>query len=175
MNQERFEQNAILGNETLFSTCNLANLLQMDGNAVILPPLQMDENQMVIRTDVVVLLGNRSTQMPADVASLIAYLSQPDSLSVEMRYALFSTYDQPLTYLLGKTERTLTQAGIQAYRDMLPCMKLSATSRYLSQSDSEAPFAANIQPYIQQFVSNVITIEQFCKQLSRISNMIWVE
>ena len=175
MDQERFEQNAILGNETLFSTCNLANLLQMDGNAVILPPLQMDENQMVIRTDVVVLLGNRSTQMPADVASLIAYLSQPDSLSVEMRYALFSTYDQPLTYLLGKTERTLTQAGIQAYRDMLPCMKLSATSRYLSQSDSEAPFAANIQPYIQQFVSNVITIEQFCKQLSRISNMIWVE
>lgn len=175
INQKRFEQNAILGNETLFSTCNLVNLFQMDGNVVILPPLQMDGNQTVIRTDVVVLLGNRSTQMPEDVTSLIAHLSQPDSLSVEMRYALFSTYDQPLTYLQGKTERTVTQTGIQAYRNMLPSMKLSAASRYLSQSDSEASFAASIQPYIQQFVFNAITIEQFCNHLSRISNMIWME
>lgn len=115
----------------------------MDGNAVILPPLQMDENQMVIRTDVVVLLGNRSTQMPADVAFTDCVSRQPDSLSVEMRYALFSTLDQPLTYLLGKTERTLTQAGIPGIPGYAA---LHETLGHIAISEPEAIAKLPLQP-----------------------------
>ncbi len=175
MDQTRFEQNANLGNETVFSTCNLTNLFHIDDETTILQPFQTDGDHVAVRADVVVLVGNGFTQYPKETEALIEHLAQKDSLSIETQYALFSSCNQPLTYVQGKKERAITERGISAYQDMLPYIKLSARSNYLSQSDSESSFTSSIADDIGQLVAGKITAEQFIQQIDRVASMVWME
>ncbi|MDO4838606.1 MAG: hypothetical protein Q4B32_09475 [Clostridia bacterium] len=175
MDQTRFEQNAKQGSETLFSTCNLTNLFHMDDETIILQPFQMDASNTAIRADVVVLVGNGFTQHPKETEALVEQLAQKESLSIETQYALFSSCNQPVTYTAGKKERTITAKGIAAYQSMLPYIKLSADSNYLSQSDSESSFTSSIEDNIDQLVAGKITVDQFVKQIDRVASMLWME
>ena len=179
MNQTRFEQNALQGYATMFSTCNLNSLFSMDSamddETTILQPFQIDASEQTIRTDVVVLVANGFTKYPAEAEALIAHLAQKEYLSVETRCALFASENQPVTFTQGKKERKITTEGLSAYQKMLPYMKLSAASRYLSQSDRESSFTASIQSSIEQLVRGNINAEQFAKQIDRISSMLWME
>lgn len=80
-----------------------------------------------------------------------------------------------MTYTVGKRERTITAKGIEAYQSMLPYMKLSANSNYLSQSDSESSFTASIEDDMDQLVAGKITAHQFVKQIDRVASMLWME
>lgn len=172
---ERFELNASAGCPTLLSFMDVSSLFYLEDASDVLPALQMDEAHTVIRTDVVVMLGNRSTQAPQDVISLIEHCSRPESLSIETRYMLFADYDQPYTDIQGKNERKITQEGIDAYRNMLPFMKLSAGSRYLSQSDRDNPFEAAVRQAIDQLLSGAMNKNQFLSRLNQLSSAIWME
>ncbi len=175
MDQTRFEQNANLGNETMFSTCNLTSLFHMDDDTTILRPFQIDASNAAIRADVVVLVGNGFTQYPNETKMLMEHLAQKKFLSLETRYALFSSDTQPITYTVGKKERMITERGISAYQSMFPCMKLSAHSNYLSQSDSESAFTSSIEDDMDQLVAGKITVDQFVKQIDRVASMLWME
>ncbi len=175
MDQTRFEQNANQGNETMFSTCNLTNLFHVNEETTILQPFQMDAFNTAIRADVVVLVGNGFTQYPKETEALIEHLAQKESLPIETQYALFSSCNQPVTYAAGKKERTITAKGIEAYQGMLPYMKLSADSNYLSQSDSESSFISSIEDDLDQLVAGKITADQFIRQIDRVASMLWLE
>ena len=135
----------------------------------------MDATNIAIRADVVVLVGNGFTQHPEETEALMEHLAQKESLSIETQYALFASCHQPVTYTVGKRERTITAKGIEAYQSMLPYMKLSANSNYLSQSDSESSFTASIEDDMDQLVAGKITAHQFVKQIDRVASMLWLE
>ena len=175
MDQTRFEQNANQGNETVCSTCNLTNLFHMNEETTILQPFQMDASNTAIRADVVVLVGNGFTQHPEETEALMKHLAQKESLPIETQYALLTSCHQPVTYTSGKKERTITAKGIEAYQSMLPYMKLSADSNYLSQSDNESSFTASIKDDMDQLVAGKITAHQFVKQIDRVASMLWLE
>ena len=138
----------------------------MDDETIILQPFQIDASNTAIRANVVVLVGNGFTQYPNETKTLIEHLAQKEYLSIETKYALFSSCNQPVTYTTGKKERTITESGIAAYQSMLPYMKLSANSNYLSQSDSESSFTSSIEDDMEQLVAGKMTAEQFTRQLT---------